>query len=94
MYYYRFELADFEQGRFTATRFPRVLFQHPEGDWVCVASNDTEALELAGRAAVQEWPSTTARGPLDFIVKFVDPVGDTQGMSAVPASATPTGRPR
>jgi hypothetical protein len=75
MYYYRFDLDDFEQGCFTATRFSQLLFEHPGGDWVCVASNDTQALALARRAAVKEWPPTTNRGPLDFIVKFVDPVG-------------------
>lgn len=76
MYYYRFDLDDFEQGRFTATRFSQLLFAHPGGGgWVCVASNDTQALQLARRAAVEEWPPSTSRGPLDFIVSFVDAPG-------------------
>lgn len=70
--FYRFEFDDFELGRFTATRFSQLPLEGPEGDWMCVAITDTQALELARRAAVELWPSATTRGPLDFMVKFVD----------------------
>lgn len=74
MYFYVIEFGDFEDGLFTATRFPKIHPQHPPGAWVCGARDDTHALELAKRAATKEWPTPTTRKPLEFVVRFVDPL--------------------
>jgi hypothetical protein len=73
MFFYRFDLRDFDEGCFTAVRFPGTVSDPPPGDWTCRALNDSHALELARRAAVEEWPEPTGRGPLDFIVRFTEP---------------------
>lgn len=69
MHVYSFDLGDFEQGSFTATRFPANTAV--SGDWVCVARDDAHALELARRASADEWHAPTSRDHDDFTVDFV-----------------------
>lgn len=74
LYYYRFEFGDFELGHFSATRLSHLMFARPlDGDWVCSAVDDQQALELARRAALDEWPKPGKRGQLDFVVNFKFP---------------------
>lgn len=70
MHLYSFNLADFEEGQFTATRFPESCAV--SGDWVCLASSDEEALRLAQEAAHEEWAAPDTRDPRAFTVKFHD----------------------
>lgn len=69
MFVYSFDLSNFEDGKFTATRHPgnRAV----GGDWVCQATSDEEALTLAQEAAIEEWASPDGRRPQDFTVEFV-----------------------
>lgn len=66
---YSFDLSDFEAGEFTATRFPPNAAV--SGDWVCVARDDAHALELARKAASEEWSAPDTREHDDFTVEFV-----------------------
>ena len=67
---YSFNLQNFEDGQFTATRFgPNYAVS---GDWVCRANSDAEALELAREAAVDEWAAPDTREPTDFNVEFIE----------------------
>jgi hypothetical protein len=68
---YVFDLSDFEQGCFTATRFEH-LAGRPRGGWVCVARSDEHALSLARQAALVEWAKPRTRLPEKFTVRFVD----------------------
>lgn len=67
---YSFDLSNFEDGRFTATRYPTTCAVG--GDWVCVASSDAEALALARSASETEWAEPDTRRHDDFEVEFVD----------------------
>jgi hypothetical protein len=69
-YSYVFDLADFERGAFTATRYA-YLSAHPRAAWVCVARNDTHALALAIEAARSEWAAPLTRPREQFTVRFV-----------------------
>lgn len=69
MYVYSFDLSNFEAGEFTATRYPENVAV--SGDFVCVASNDAQALELAHGAAEAEWCAPETRDHDDFTVEFV-----------------------
>lgn len=71
VYTYVFELDDFEQGRFIATRYAH-LSARPRGAWVCVARNDDQALALAREAALSEWAPPTTRRPDEFSVRFLE----------------------
>lgn len=70
-YTYVFDLADFESGRFTATRVPH-LSSRPHGAWVCVARSDEQALRFARQAALLEWARPRNRRPEDFTVQFLE----------------------
>ena len=70
-YTYVFDLADFESGRFTATRVPH-LSSRPRGTWICVARSDEQALRFARQAALSEWARPRQRRPEDFTVQFLD----------------------
>ena len=65
---YSFDLSGFERGAFTAVRYS--LKCAVSGDWVTAASSDAEALELARKAAVEEWTAPETREPTDFTVSF------------------------
>jgi hypothetical protein len=68
---YVFDLSNFEQGHFTAVRFPH-LTARPRGSWVCVAGSDEQALALARQAALVEWAEPRTRAPEQFTVHFID----------------------
>lgn len=68
-YVYSFDLDNFELGKFIATRY--AANAAVSGDWVCVARDDSHALELAKRAAIEEWHSPETRDSDDFTVEFV-----------------------
>jgi hypothetical protein len=70
MYYYVFEFLDFEGGRITATRYSHPS-PHPRANWVCSARDDRHALQLAKRAAMDQWPAPAGRSGLDFVVTFI-----------------------
>lgn len=70
MYYYAFEFLDFEAGRLAAVRLSDEQAAPLRRDWGCVARDDRHALELATRAAAEEWPTPATRGRFDFIVSF------------------------
>lgn len=67
---YSFDLTNFEDGEFTATRFADNCAV--SGDWVCHANGDLEALKLAEKAALEEWAAPETRSPKDFRVEFFD----------------------
>jgi hypothetical protein len=69
-YSYVFDLADFERGAFTATRFAH-LPEPPRAAWVCVARSDHHALALALEAARTEWAAPLTRPREQFSVRFV-----------------------
>jgi hypothetical protein len=69
-YSYVFDLAEFERGAFTATRFAH-LSAHPRAAWVCVARSDNHALALAREAARSEWAAPLTRPREQFSVRFV-----------------------
>jgi hypothetical protein len=68
---YVFDLSEFEQGCFTATRFEH-LMGRPRGSWICVARTDEHALSLARQAALVEWAKPRTRAPEKFTVRFID----------------------
>ncbi len=67
---YSFDLGNYEDGHFTATRYPANCAVG--GDWVCVASSDLEAYALALKAAREEWLAPDTRDYNAFKVEFVD----------------------
>lgn len=67
---YSFDLSNFEDGKFTATRHPHN--RAVGGDWVCFARTDAEAEAKAQDAALEEWCSPKTREPQDFTVDFQD----------------------
>ena len=71
MYYYVFEFLDFEGGRIAATRYSHLPQRHPRANWVCSARDDRHALQLAKRAAIDQWPAPGERSGLDFVVTFI-----------------------
>jgi hypothetical protein len=73
---YVFDLSEFEQGYFTATRFDH-LAERPRGSWICVARSDEHALSLARQAALVEWAKPRTRAPEKFTVRFVDGARDS-----------------
>jgi hypothetical protein len=80
---YRFDLREFEGGRFIATRVAQ-LAKRPPHTWVCLARDDEHALVLAKQAALVEWPQPTTRLPEDFTVDFVDgPLDEPTGRRAL-----------
>lgn len=71
---YSFDLTNYEEGRFTATRFPNG--SAVSGDWVCSAPDDAAALDLARKAAFKEWNAPESRDPQAFAVEFVGARGE------------------
>jgi hypothetical protein len=69
-YAYLFDLSNFEDGRFVATRLEQVG-QRPSGCWVCLARNDEQALRLARQAASTDWARPRSRLAEAFTVQFV-----------------------
>jgi len=69
---YSFDLSDFEDGHFLATRYPANCAV--SGDWVCLASSNEDALKRAKKAAYEEWCAPDNRECSDFEVEFVDAV--------------------
>ncbi len=66
---YSFDLKNFEDGTFIATRFTGAVAV--SGDWVCSAADDDEALNLARKASSEEWAAPDTRRYDDFTVEFV-----------------------
>lgn len=78
---YSFDLSDYEDGKFTATRYPDNCAVG--GDWVCGAIDDKEAFRLAQEAAFDEWAAPETRDWSDFTVEFVDSQGTDSGLGSV-----------
>jgi hypothetical protein len=68
---YLFDLRQFELGVFTATRC-RHLSVRPHGEWACIARDHEQALQLAQRAALDEWARPATRNPESFTVRFAE----------------------
>jgi len=65
---YSFNLSNFEDGNFTATRYPANCAA--SGDWVCLAESDEDAVAQALQAASEEWAAPESRHYADFDVEF------------------------